>query len=171
MHKLISWEGERNKIQWKAAAVWSVWLSSRTRMVPVSTLCWSPLLVSMHFHSSSVLNALETSWGCTGMKPWFVLMLSPPIPFLKGHCSQSLRRQIKGKEQAKKGKSKDAQRISEWWTPQSVPGVPQNYSSSLGRRTPHDHSAPWSRKEQCIWDGSGGDRLSAVLNWLSVILF
>lgn len=77
-------------------------LSSRTSILPGSTLCWSPLLVSMRFRNSWVLSALETSWGCTGMKPWFGLTLSRPIPFPKGRCSQSLWRQIEGEGKEKR---------------------------------------------------------------------
>ena len=73
----------------------------QSKVVPVSTLCLSLQPVSMRFHSSGVWSALGTSWGCTGMKPWFGPMLSPPIPFPEGRCSQSLKgerggRQIEG---------------------------------------------------------------------------
>lgn len=58
--------------------------------VPGSTPCWSPLPASTRFHSSWVASALATSWGCTGMRPWFGRMLSPLIPSPAGHYSQSL---------------------------------------------------------------------------------
>lgn len=66
--------------------------------VPGSTPCWSPLPASMHSHSSSVASALATSWGCTGMRPWFGRMLSLLIPFPTGHYSQSLKGKGRGTE-------------------------------------------------------------------------
>lgn len=83
--------------------------------VPGSTPCWSPRPASTHFHSSSVASALATSWGCTGMRPWFGRMLSLLTPFPTGRYSQSLKREGKGdQEEAVAEKRGNKQKDIEW---------------------------------------------------------